>query len=469
MHNLKNTELDKLLTKLVDDSITDEELTSLEQILDGDVSAQRRYFHYLDLHMDLQERVTRSKIHPKIRFGLSKWKVAGIAAMFCLWIGFSYFAVNEGSGSGPAVFARITGMDGLIEWSEEEGSIINDLSVGDPLSEGTIEGLTSNSWVKIELNDGSEAVISGISKLKFYQNHGSKVLRLSQGYLSVKAVAQPEDKPMLVFSPGARAEVLGTQFNVLASPESTRYTVNEGLVRVKRIDDGSVQEVSANHYVVAKLKSEDEFKSVLLEDYSEEWKSQFPRDVRRGHLYQSEKITAINPVINPAVKLLTRFSSSAQRILAPYRLRTKPCLWFEKGRKPELHFSVNIGVSATGPLPVRINEDAKFKVRGRIDTNMFGVDDSNSFIVGFTSNHAQGGFAGKYITKEKVDLSSKDKNDQFEIEIPIREFLKVEKGEFKDSLVRDSSAGLEILDLWFVTYQNIGLEIFDVQIIVNDE
>ena len=52
MHNLKNTELDKLLTKLVDDSITDEELTSLEQILDGDVSAQRRYFHYLDLHYD---------------------------------------------------------------------------------------------------------------------------------------------------------------------------------------------------------------------------------------------------------------------------------------------------------------------------------------------------------------------------------------------------------------------------------
>ncbi|MEE3177936.1 MAG: hypothetical protein VX269_11325, partial [Verrucomicrobiota bacterium] len=102
MHNLKNTELDKLLAKLVDDSITDEELASLEQILDGDVSAQRRYFHYLDLHMDLQERVTRSKIHSRVRFGSSKWKVAGIAAMFCLWIGLSYFAVNEGSGSGPA-------------------------------------------------------------------------------------------------------------------------------------------------------------------------------------------------------------------------------------------------------------------------------------------------------------------------------------------------------------------------------
>ena len=465
MHSLKNTDLDNLLAKLVDDSITDEELVVLEKILDGDVLAQRRYFHYLGLHMDLQERVTQSKIHLRTRFRLSKWKVAGVAAMFCLWIGLSYFAVNGGSGSKSPAFARITGMDGLIEWSTEAGPIINDLSVGDSLNEGILEGLNSNSWVKIELNDGSEAVISGVSKLKFSQDEGSKVLRLSQGYLSVNATPQPENKPMLIFSPGARAEVLGTQFNVVASPESTRYTVNEGLVRVKRIDDGSVQEVSANHYVVAKLKSEDEFKSVHLKDYSEEWKSEFPRDARRGHLYQSEKITGINP----AIKLLTNFSSSAQRILAPYRLRTKPCLWFEKGRKPELHFSVNIGVSATGPLPVRINEDAKFKVRGRIDTNMFGVDDSNSFLVGFTSNYTHGGFSGKYITKEKVDLSPKENNDQFEIEIPVSEFMKVKKGGIKDSLVRGSSAGLELLDIWFVTYQNIGLEIFDVEIILKDE
>jgi hypothetical protein len=448
MHSLKNKDLDNLLAKLVDDSIADEELANLEKILDGDVSAQRRYFHYLDLHMDLQERVTHAKIHSKARFSLPKWKVVGVAAMFCLWIGFSYFVVDEGAGSGSSAIARITGMDGLIEWSAEDGSIINVLSVGDPLSEGTIEGLNSNSWVKMEFNDGSEAVISGISKLKFSQNEGSKILNLSRGYLSVNAKPQLEGNPMLVYSPGARAEVLGTQFNLVASSQSTRYTVNEGLVRVKRINDGSVQEVPANHYVVAKLESQDEFKSVLLGDHSEEWKSEFPRDVRRGHLYQPR---------------------SAQSVLAPHRLRAKPCLWVEKGRKPELHFSVNIGVSATSPLPVLINEDAKFKIRGRIDTNMFGVDASNFIIVGFNSNYSGGGFAGKYVTKKKVDMSFEDNNDQFEIEIPVREFMKVKKGQFKDSVTRSSSAGLELLDLWFVTHLNIGLEIFDAEIILKDE
>ena len=129
MHSLKNKDLDNLLAKLVDDSIADEELANLEKILDGDVSAQRRYFHYLDLHMDLQERVTHAKIHSKARFSLPKWKVVGVAAMFCLWIGFSYFVVDEGAGSGSSAIARITGMDGLIEWSAEDGSIINVLSV----------------------------------------------------------------------------------------------------------------------------------------------------------------------------------------------------------------------------------------------------------------------------------------------------------------------------------------------------
>ena len=60
MHSLKNADLDNLLAKLVDDSITAEELAGLEKMLNGDVSAQRRYFHFLDLHMDLQERASQS-------------------------------------------------------------------------------------------------------------------------------------------------------------------------------------------------------------------------------------------------------------------------------------------------------------------------------------------------------------------------------------------------------------------------
>ena len=147
-------------------------------------------------------------------------------------------------------------------------------------------------------------------------------------------------------------------------------------------------------------------------------------------------------------------------------MRSKPCIWFEKGRKPELHFSVNIGVSATGEGPVIINEEAVFRIKGSIDRTMFGVDDSNYFLMGLTSNYPSGGFAGKYLTKKNVDLSPENKKNKFEMEIPIKDFLKIEKGSQSDKLIRKSSAGLELFDVWFVTYQNVGLEIDNIEVII---
>ena len=58
------------------------------------------------------------------------------------------------------------------------------------------------------------------------------------------------------------------------------------------------------------------------------------------------------------------------------------------------------------------------------------------------------------------------KRNKFEMEIPIKDFLKIEKGSQSDKLIRKSSAGLELFDVWFVTYQNVGLEIDNIEIII---
>ena len=47
-------QLDRLLARLVDKTITGEEFTALETLLNGDAGAQERYMHYLGLHADLQ-------------------------------------------------------------------------------------------------------------------------------------------------------------------------------------------------------------------------------------------------------------------------------------------------------------------------------------------------------------------------------------------------------------------------------
>ena len=457
--------LHDLLSRLVDESIRSEEITALERLLEHNQEAQKVYLHYLALHHDLQnENRVKPPLNKKKPVIVNR--LAWIAAMIILCgTVLVYFLNNFGSNekdSGNDFLAKVIAFDGLIEWKDSISGNDKKFIVGEKLSSGTLEGLSANSWAEIKFKDDTKVIISGVSELIVSDNDGAKMLNLLKGDLSVNAMPQPKDKPMKVISPGARAEVLGTQFNVVANSDSTKYIVNEGLVRVRRTHDGSVQEVPANHYVVAKLGQDEEFKSKLRIDSQKKWSSEFPRDARRGSLIQSNKITSLNP----AIKILSDFSPAAQRLLAPYSLRTKPCLWLEKGRKPELHFSVNIGVSATADSPIILDDGAVFKISGSIDRSMFGVDDSNYFLMGLTSNLANGGFAGKFVTKETVKFDPNQNENTFEVEIPIEDFWKVQKNKESDKLIQLSPTGLEVFDVWFLTYQNIGLEIFNVEIIV---
>jgi len=44
--------------------------------------------------------------------------------------------------------------------------------------------------------------------------------------------------------------------------------------------------------------------------------------------------------------------------------------------------------------------------------------------------------------------------------------LKIEKRNHSYKLIIKSSAGLELFGVWFVTYQNVGLEIDNIEIII---
>ena len=463
MSNQERKNLYRLLSSLVDESIAQDGINELEGILDGNSEAQKIYLHFIGLHQDLQNNNKTPSLKSNKTYSNLRWKI-GVAALLMVFFTGLFFVLNkDGLKKDNNAFAEVIAFDGLVEWRDSVSRKEQKFDIGKKLGSGTIECLSANSWAEIKYFDGTSLVVSGFSELALSDNNGAKLIDLLRGDLSVDAKPQPEGKPMKVISPGARAEVLGTQFNVVAGVDSTRYIVNEGLVKVRRTYDGSVQEVPANHFVVARQGQREEFKSLPRINHEQEWKSEFPRDARRGELNKSTNITSINP----ALKVLSEYSSTAQRILAPYNLRTKPCIWREKGREPELHFSVNIGVSSTGDRPIVINDDAKILVKGSIDRTLFGVDDSNSFLIGATTNHPTGGFAGKFLTKRSVNFSPDSRNDKFELEIPIEDLWKIDKGSQSDRLIPKSSIGLELSDVWFVTYQNIGLEINSVEIIVN--
>jgi len=114
-----------------------------------------------------------------------------------------------------ASIARITGLSGSLIWNGDRGQIDRDVKVGKELAGGTIEGMAPDSWFELQFNDGSTVMISGTSMLTF-ADLGQKKLRLREGVFSANVVPQPEDKPMLIHTPSAVLEVMGTRFDVEA-------------------------------------------------------------------------------------------------------------------------------------------------------------------------------------------------------------------------------------------------------------
>ena len=167
--------------------------------------------------------------------------------------------------------ARITGLSGSLTWTGDRGQIVRDVKVGTELAGGTIEGMAPDSWFELQFNDGSTVMISGTSMLTF-ADLGQKELRLREGIFSANVVPQPEGKPMLIHTPSALLEVLGTQFDVEARLDSTRLNVTEGKVRVRRLSDGREVDVPAKHRVIA--EGDGDLALQRLPESVNHWKSQ---------------------------------------------------------------------------------------------------------------------------------------------------------------------------------------------------
>ncbi|MDG2125969.1 MAG: FecR family protein, partial [Verrucomicrobiales bacterium] len=204
--------LDALLGRVIEETITEDELVELEGMLDGDVEAQRRYLHTLGLHRDLGELGMSGGLGagaPKVRwFGRAMLAVAAV-----LLVGFvALVDWGEGDEIGGDGIARISELSGAVSWTGVGGGAIDGLAVGVEIGGGTLEVHAADSWAEFEFRDGTRVVVSGRSALALSDGDEGKLVRLWRGDLSVDAVPQPEGRPMRVITPSAEAEVLGTQF-----------------------------------------------------------------------------------------------------------------------------------------------------------------------------------------------------------------------------------------------------------------
>ena len=91
------------------------------------------------------------------------------------------------------------------------------------------------------------------------------------------------------------------------------------------------------------------------------------------------------------------------------------------------------------------------------------MDSAEGLLIGLTTQHLKGGFAGKHHAYRNAENVSQEGGD-FELEIPVEEFTPEEPEHPK------SAVGLGLYDWWCLTInEDAGLSVLSVELLAPDE
>jgi hypothetical protein len=429
---------DDLLARLLDDALTPAEVDELAALLHERPDRQQRVREQLeaaDLITQAEDdlRDGRRFVAAVLAQTAADPFVAKVAAKlpearsrWWFWFGASAAGLLLTLGLAAllwpryAPLARIAEVNGPVQWTGAGGRAESDALVGRPVGGGTLESLSVDSWAVVEYADGSVVTISGRSQLSVVDGR-QKEVRLGAGRLSARVAPQPAGRPMLIHTPTALLEVVGTQVNVESDSSATRVSVNEGRVKVTRLVDGSVADVPADHQVVASVDRHSEFKAVRRPEPARVWQSRFPAGVNYGD-----------------------WQTSAD---GPAELRAKALLLTCAKPKPLLIYVASAAVTAEDSSPLVLGDSGRFVVRGRL------TGPAEVFF-GMTMNHPKGGFAGKFYARRQFDGGG-----PFEWVIPLGEFVP------QEPVFPPSPAGLELVECWCLTlHDDRGLAVRSIEL-----
>ena len=436
-------EIDVLLVKLVDEGLSVEEQTCLNEILRNEPEARKYYHEYLDLHGALEERLgvpdfssLNAVIDPEtkpqtksspILFGGWGWAVAAalVVGLFIQFSGQQPEAIPE------LPIAQITKLSGPLLWTGDGGQVNRNLQAGSKLFGGTIEGMGPDAWLELEFKDGSQVVIAGNSILTI-SDLGQKELRLREGSFSANVMPQPKGKPMLVRTRSALFEVMGTRFSVDAGLSSSTLTVNEGRVRATRLSDGSTVEVTAKQRVVAALDCE-----LIPQDMPESvtlWQSHLKNGKKRNH----------------GEWMPPNGEEPARLKTVPYTLPAKT------DREQRTIYTLSMPVSCGDHPPVILQPESKVRVRGRIAS-------SHRIWFGLTLIRENGDFAGRFQTI--LPAEEFKSGEPFEVVLNLTDYhLDPSLAQWAESLPKEPY-GLIVQNLWCHTlWDPSGLEVSEIEL-----
>jgi hypothetical protein len=320
---------------------------------------------------------------------------------------------------------------GLLEWTGDGGQVTTTLTAGEQLPGGSMELLTPDAWVELEFRDHSTVILTGLTAVTVSGTQ-QKAMQLRHGYLSAEVQPQSHDHPMLLRTPSAELEIPGTKFDVEAGSESTRLTVNEGRVHLKRRSDGAEVNVPAQRSVHASLEDTNALSVSGFQSPESVWRSDLRSDVVSGKWHSQLQMLSIK--LKQAVRSgsMTEDAATAAYKEAAILEDARGSVWATASQHGAI---IVLSVLHSTDAPVVLSEHSCIRVRGRAYSR-------TSLRFGLSVYQPDGGFAGKYSTRVSAEeLATFD--GEFEIELPIHRFLDATRSD-------GSPVGNELRDWWCV-------------------
>ena len=259
-----SAELLTLLDALCNEQLTAAQHARLQELLRDDPSAQQTYFAYLDLHLGLKQTLALGPL-PETpidnppgaavkragqrarRMPRSRALAASLVTVACAAIAALLMMRLDSSPAQEA--AHLIEVAGTVYLRAADGAALV-ASPGMPVSAGErIDARGQGALAILAYNDGTQLALVNESSATRLAGEGKSIV-LHHGIVSAQIAPQPVGRPLLLATPGAKIEVVGTRFALAAATDRTALNVSEGRVRLTRVSDGQTVEVGQGQGVV---------------------------------------------------------------------------------------------------------------------------------------------------------------------------------------------------------------------------
>ena len=307
--------LTRLISRLLDDDqLTTEERTQLNEILLADPEARRLYMQYIDMQLEFacltepeaisEERLAKAvkNLNPLpaasdpsapssqdsnwsrevVTKRRKRWpEFAAAAAAAALLISFAVNHVQR-----PVTHPAI----GLVENATGDVQLGGSDSAEEAApgievrADQTLVTKGEKSSAVFVFEDGTSLVVAGDTKITTVD--GAKRVRLNSGAVAASVSPQPVGKPLVISTPIADIQVVGTRFSVNHHAELTDLAVTQGTVVIRRHSDKSQKTITAGQRIFAEKNGLLRVES--LPTLVSRWRADFEDGQRPAHCHLGE-------------------------------------------------------------------------------------------------------------------------------------------------------------------------------------